>query len=121
MNLGWVSDYAWDGRKSTLEEKIEGIIFISGDRHFSEVSKMSRFNSYPLHDFTVSPLTSGFCDICENEKNKYRIKESAVFERNFATFKIYGSYKDRVLEYTIFNNKGDALWNYKIHENDLKY
>ena len=103
------------------KEKIEGVIFLSGDRHFSEVSKMSRFHSYPLHDFTVSPLTSGFCDICIDENNKHRIKESAVFQRNFAIFSIYSSDKDRVLDYTIFNNKGESLWNYKINASDLKY
>ena len=37
------------------KEKIEGVIFISGDRHFSEVSKMDRYGAYPLYDFTVSP------------------------------------------------------------------
>ena len=103
------------------KEKIEGVIFLSGDRHFSEVSKMPRFNAYPLYDFTVSPLTSGFCDICIDENNKHRIKESAVFQRNFAIFSIYSSGKDRVLDYTIFNNKGESLWNYKINANDLKY
>ena len=102
------------------KEKIEGVIFLSGDRHFSEVSKMPRFNSYPLYDFTVSPLTSGFCDICKDEKNKYRIEESAVFERNFAILNVYGPSKNRVLKYTIFNNKGEALWDYEIHENELK-
>ena len=81
---------------------------------------MDRINSYPLHDFTVSPLTSGYCDICEDEKNKYRIKESTVFERNFAVFNVYGSNNNRTLKYTIFNNQGEPLWSYKIHEDDLK-
>ena len=103
------------------EEKIEGVIFLSGDRHFSELSKMKRYDSYPLHDFTVSPLTSGYCDICKNEENKYRIKESTVFERNFAIFNVQGASKNRILEYTIFNNEGKELWNYQINENDLKY
>ena len=82
---------------------------------------MSRFNSYPLHDFTVSPLTSGFCDICKDENNKYRIKESGVFQRNFAIFSIYSSDKGRILDYTIFDNKGKPLWDYKINASDLKY
>tara|TARA_B100000700_G_scaffold216102_1_gene237560 strand:+ start:1133 stop:2452 length:1320 start_codon:yes stop_codon:yes gene_type:complete len=116
----------WEDEHSVLldlieKEKIEGVVFISGDRHFSEVSKMPRYDSYPLHDFTVSPLTSGYCDICEGEKNRYRIKDSAVFQRNFATIKVHGPYKNRILEYTIFNNKGESLWNYQIHEDDLKY
>jgi len=103
------------------KERIEGVIFISGDRHFSELTKMARYNSYPLHDFTVSPLTSGYCDICKDEDNKYRIKDSAVFERNFAIFNISGSRNNRLLEYTIFNNSGDPLWKYKINENELRY
>ena len=103
------------------KEKIEGVIFLSGDRHFSEVSKMDRYGAYSLYDFTVSPLTSGFCDICKNEKNKYRINESGVFQRNFAVFKVSGATKNRTLDYTIFNNKGEALWNYTLHEDDLKY
>ena len=102
-------------------EKIEGVIFISGDRHFSEVSKMDRYNSYPLYDFTVSPLTSGFCDICVNENNKYRIDGSTVFNRNFAIFNITGLSNERILEYTIYDNKGNSLWKYKVHEDELKY
>jgi alkaline phosphatase D len=120
-HINWSDEY-----KNILDliekEKIEGVIFMSGDRHFSEVSKMDRYNnSYPLYDFTVSPLTSGFCDICKNEKNKYRIPGSGVFQRNFAIFKISGENKNRNLDYTIFNNKGEPLWNYIIHEDDLKY
>tara|TARA_B100002052_G_C15881621_1_gene599551 strand:+ start:1034 stop:2359 length:1326 start_codon:yes stop_codon:yes gene_type:complete len=102
-------------------EKIEGVIFISGDRHFSEVSKMERYNSYPLHDFTVSPLTSGFCDICVNENNKYRLDGSTVFNRNFAIFNIIGPSNERILEYTIYDNKGNSLWKYTVHEDELKY
>ena len=40
------------------EERITGVIFLSGDRHFSEVTKLPRYGSYDLHDFTISPLTS---------------------------------------------------------------
>ena len=119
-HINWIDEH-----KNILDliekEKIEGVIFLSGDRHFSEVSKMDRYNSYSLYDFTVSPLTSGFCDVCINEKNKYRISDSGVFERNFAIFKISGLYNDRTLDYTIYNNRGESLWNYIIHEDDLKY
>ena len=82
---------------------------------------MDRYNSYPLHDFTVSPLTSGYCDICENEKNKYRIPGSGVFERNFGTIQISGSKNNRILSYSINNNQGESLWTYTIHEDELKY
>ena len=50
---------------------------------------MERYNSYPLYDFTVSPLTSGFCDICVNENNKYRLDGSTVL-RSYFQFLIFG-------------------------------
>ena len=37
-------------------ERVRGVLFLSGDRHFSELSRLERPGSYPLHDFTVSPL-----------------------------------------------------------------
>jgi len=40
-------------------EKIPGIIFLTGDRHFSEITKLEREGNYPLFDFTISPFTSG--------------------------------------------------------------
>jgi len=119
-HINWIDEHK-DILNLIEKEKIEGVIFLSGDRHFSEVSKMDRYNSYPLHDFTVSPLTSGYCDICENEKNKYRIPGSGVFERNFGTIQISGSKNNRILSYSINNNQGESLWTYSIHEDELKY
>tara|TARA_B100001123_G_C15312048_1_gene1024768 strand:+ start:129 stop:1463 length:1335 start_codon:yes stop_codon:yes gene_type:complete len=101
-------------------ENISGVIFLTGDRHFSEVTKMPRYGSYDLYDFTVSPLTSHYCDICINEKNNYRIKDSGVFQRNFAIFKVYGKKGNRKLRYAIHDSKGNELWHYDIHEDDLK-
>ena len=39
--------------------RINGVLFLTGDRHHSEVIKVERKNAYPLYDVTVSPLTSG--------------------------------------------------------------
>ncbi len=38
--------------------KIEGVVFISGDRHHSELNIMQRPGAYPLYEFTSSPLTA---------------------------------------------------------------
>ncbi|HET9431432.1 MAG TPA: alkaline phosphatase D family protein, partial [Chitinophagaceae bacterium] len=41
-----------------LEEyKINGVLFLTGDRHHSEIIKVERPGTYPLYDITVSPLT----------------------------------------------------------------
>ncbi len=41
------------------EEKISGIIFLTGDRHHSEVIRVEGLLPYPLYDVTASPLTAG--------------------------------------------------------------
>ena len=41
------------------EYKINGVLFLTGDRHHSEIIKVERPGTYPLYDITVSPLTSG--------------------------------------------------------------
>ncbi|MEM9681262.1 MAG: alkaline phosphatase D family protein, partial [Bacteroidota bacterium] len=41
------------------DEKISGVVFMSGDRHHTEISRMERPEAYPLVDITCSPLTSG--------------------------------------------------------------
>ena len=38
--------------------RIEGVIFLSGDRHHSELVRVHPDGLYPLYDFTSSPLTS---------------------------------------------------------------
>lgn len=37
--------------------KANGVIFISGDRHWAELSRMDRHGTYPLYDVTSSALT----------------------------------------------------------------
>ena len=40
------------------QQRVPGVIFLSGDRHFSEGLRIERPGLYPLHEFTVSPFTS---------------------------------------------------------------
>lgn len=101
------------------KENIEGVVFLTGDRHFSELSKLERKNNYPIYDFTISPFTSGPYN-GENEPNSLRVKGSFINKRNFAKMEITGKTKNRVLTCTIFDKDGNELWNYKINENELK-
>ncbi len=101
------------------KENIKGVIFLSGDRHFSELSKMERKGTYPLYDFTVSPFTSG-ANWRKMEPNSYRVDGSYIAKRNFAIFEISGKRKERVLKCTIYDKNKTELWNYIINESELK-
>lgn len=104
---------------SALEKnRIEGVIFIDGDIHRSEISKLERNGSYPIYDFTVSPFTAGPSKVYDNP---LRIEQTAYADRNFARFEVSGKRKNRVLKCTLFDVNGKEIWNYSINENELIY
>jgi alkaline phosphatase D len=100
------------------EENIEGIFFISGDRHFSELSRKKRNRIYPLYDLTVSPLTS---TPIPNEFNINLRREKGTFigERNFAMMEFYNTSVGRQMRINMYNNKGEILWQKVIRAMDL--
>ena len=96
-------------------EGIKGVIFLTGDRHFTELSKLEKGVKLPIYDLTVSPLTSGASgDKALNEGNTLRVPNTYVGERNFATLDFSGTKKDRKLLITVYNTKGEKLWEQKI-------
>jgi alkaline phosphatase D len=103
------------------EARIEGVVFLDGDRHHTILSKMQENeNVYPMYDLTCSPLTSGTNN--DNESyNSYGIKETLVGVHNFGMLNITGPAKDRELTIEIFDKDGQELWTKSIKANDLKY
>ncbi len=101
------------------EENINGVIFLTGDRHFTEISKMKRRGTYPLYDFTISPFTSG-ANTHKPEPNFYRVPGTHVMVRNFAIFSLSGPRKNRTLKVTDYDKDGKVLWEYSINANDLR-
>ncbi len=56
------------------KEKISGVLFISGDRHLSEISRRDDLGRHPLYDVTVSGLTHSYAPFF-GEANRYRVGE----------------------------------------------
>lgn len=42
------------------EQRIEGVVFVSGDRHLSELMRWEPDGLYPLYEFTASPVANRF-------------------------------------------------------------
>lgn len=102
-----------------LAEGIKGVIFLTGDRHSSEVDVMPREGSYPLHEFTISTFSAGASNSAIKEENYFR-KEGTLFtERNFAKISITGKKKERVLTCKLFDKNGIEKWSYSIKESEL--
>jgi len=101
------------------KEGIKGVIFLSGDRHFSEISKLERKGTYPLYDFTISAFTAGPSKPKDEKANILRVPGTLVLERNFAEMSITGPKDHRVLTCKVFNKDGIEIWSYEIKQDEL--
>ncbi|MDX1626701.1 MAG: alkaline phosphatase D family protein [Wenzhouxiangellaceae bacterium] len=100
-------------------EDIPGVVFLTGDRHHSVLLRMDRRGTYPLHDWTVSPLTSGAGTPNEGE-GQYRVDGSLYTERNFGTAEVTGPFGDRTLTMRLHDVDGNEVWSHVIHQRDLR-
>lgn len=91
------------------EEGIEGVIFLTGDRHHTELSEMTLPGGATVWDLTASPLTSKAYDH-ENEPNTLRVEGTVVGERNFAMLTFAGKLTERACTIKVFNKDGVLLW-----------
>ena len=104
--------------KSIKAAKIPGIIFISGDRHFTELSALEDKDFYTLYDVTVSPLTSEVHN--RSETNSIQVPNTLFMDRNFAVAEVTGPWKDRKIKFTIYNKNGLMQWEKIISYKELK-
>ena len=100
--------------------KIKGVLFLTGDRHFSELSKLNRENNYPLYDWTVSPLTSGVGNSYKDDVNINRVEGSLFAQNNFGILSFSGNKTNRQLKLTLFDVQGKELWNKVITKKELE-
>ena len=91
---------------------IKGVIFLTGDRHFSEVTKYTTADGDDFYDFTISPLTSG--TETQKDDNIYAIKGSLIGVRNFAEIKVVGIKEERHVEVRFFDSDGKELSKYEV-------
>jgi alkaline phosphatase D len=100
------------------QENIKGVVFISGDRHHSEVMEYKLPGGNKVFEFTVSPLTSGPNTTVE-EYNEHRVKGSLLTVRNFGLLNVSGPFRNRVLNFSFKNTQGKTLFTHILHEKDL--
>lgn len=99
---------------------IKGVLFLSGDRHFTELSKISVSATQTIYDWTVSPLTSGIAASYIDEVNTNRVEGSLFAENCFGIISFSGVKETRQLKLTLFNKGGKELWNKVILKKELE-
>ncbi|MEQ1554427.1 MAG: alkaline phosphatase D family protein [Ferruginibacter sp.] len=103
------------------QQKIRGVIFFTGDRHHSAVTKVEQQGFYPLYDVTISSYTAGISKPSGDEKDSpFRVNGTLVEEHNFGKISVSGDKKNRVLKVDFINTKGQQLGTWSVNSNELK-
>lgn len=88
--------------KLIKKTKANGVIFISGDVHWGEISKMNTKNTYPLYDVTSSGITQTWTS---TESNKNRIGD-VIIQNNIGLIEIFYKDKEPVIKLNLFDKNG---------------
>ena len=97
--------------------KANGVVFISGDVHWGEISKLPVENSYPIFDVTSSGLTEKWKSI---EPNKYRVGDPCRLI-NFGLIKIDWSLKDPLLTMQVRNGDDQVVTEKKVNFSEISF
>ena len=102
------------------ENHIKGVLFLTGDRHHSEIVKAERKDNYELYDITVSPFTSGVAKVRGTEiNNPARVPGSLVEKRNYARISVRGKKNERTCMVQFVGEDGKTLYNWSVTEQQL--
>jgi alkaline phosphatase D len=106
-----------------LAQRIPGLMFLSGDRHFSELLRIERPGAYPLYEFTSSPLTSRPWEKPEAREraNPQVVPGTLVGTRQFGLIRISGPGNDRQIELSSHDAQGTLLWRHEVRVRDLAF
>ena len=111
-------EYA-DFMKFLQENKINGVVFMTGDRHHSEIIKVDRPGTYSLYDITSSPLTSGTHVFGGEEKdNPYRVVGVDKLQ-NYSRVSFSGKGPERTMKVEFLGVKGELLGEWSIRKDQL--
>lgn len=100
--------------------RVSGVIFLSGDRHATELLRRDEPGLYPLYEFTSSPLTSGSHRNQDEADNPARVPGTWVTERNFGLIEVTGEPKSRVLTLRTLDVRGKELWRHTLRQGELE-
>lgn len=114
-NFIGVPDERQDIISYIYQYKIKNVVFLTGDRHHSEISILEEEGHPRILDLTISPLSSGVHKGAEKENNPLR-KAGSMFnsERNFGVIDIKGNRKERKLVYSLFDKSGKLIYEFSF-------
>lgn len=123
LNNGSIHE-SWDNNKGTerqelldfiVDNKIQNTVFLSGDRHFAELSKFEK-DSVVIHDLTTSPLTAFKQNLRKREINTNNVPNTYYHKHNYGKVNISGEEGKRKCTLSLHDVDGRKLWDYTINQ-----
>ncbi|MCB1584154.1 MAG: alkaline phosphatase D family protein [Marinicella sp.] len=105
------------------EHKITGVVFLSGDKHHTELLKMQRPDAYPLYELTCSPMTAGTHSSkgSGDLDNPRLVENTLVNEHNYCKMTFTGPQNDRSMRIDVIGKDGQQYWTKQIKSSVLSY
>ena len=97
--------------------KANGVFFISGDVHYSEISKLETTNNYPIYDFTSSGLSSTW-EFATPNKNRI---EGPIMDNHFGLITIDWKSKETSIKMETWDIKDNQRIEYTIPLKELQF
>ncbi len=100
-------------------QKISGVVFLSGDRHLTELVALNDPGFYTLYDYTNSSLTAGLSSF-KDTANVHLVPGTLVNDaHNFGILRFSGPRKDRVLSMECWDYTGKLRWTHAVKATEL--
>jgi alkaline phosphatase D len=96
--------------------RANGVIFLTGDVHYAEISTLKEDGLYPIYDVTASGITSTW-DFAAANKNRI---EGPVMENHFGLLTITWE-KDPIIKMEIIDNTNNHRLDYEIKGSAIKF
>jgi len=107
-----------------LGQRIDGVLFLSGDRHKTELIRLEPDGGYPLYDFTDSPLTAGVYSFGADDpeaENSVRVDGTLLTEHGFGSLRFEGTRQDRRVTLRACAKDGAVRWQRVIPRKELTF
>ena len=108
--------------KFIKDQHITGVIFLTGDIHFTELARLKVNDTQWLYELTSSPFSAGVNPIAltERQADPYRVAGTQVVDQNFCTLSLHGAKGARVVTIACVDQQGAVRWTRDIAASELK-
>ncbi len=108
--------------KFIKDQGITGVVFLTGDVHFTELARKNIGGTRWVYELTSSPLSSGVSPLGQTERanDPHRVEGTLVSDQNFCTLSLHGPKDARVLTIACIDKQGVTRWTHDIKASELR-